>query len=86
MALVASIGWGITCGLLRTSFGAVAMGGIALAALGLWLERTTLFTPDTVARKDFYLIGAAGFGFFAVIGVGVVSLCALIATWYLPHL
>ena len=86
LALVAAIFWGIACGILQTSYAAVAVGGIGIAALGFWLERATLFSPETVARKDFYLLAVAGFGFFVVVGVGVVSLSALIATWYLPRL
>ena len=86
VALVTAIGWGIVCGVLRTSYGAVAVGGIGLAALGFWLERATLFGLETMARKDLYLIAFAGFGFFAVVGVGVVSFSALIATWYLPSI
>ena len=86
LALVAAIGWGVLCGILRAPYGAVAVGGIGLAALGFWLERATLVSPSTTARKDFYIILVAGFGFFAVIGVGLVSLSALIATWYLPRL
>ena len=85
LALVLAIAWGCVCGSMRMSYGAVVAGGIALAALGFWLERATLASSDTMARKDFYLILVAGFGFFAVIGVGIVSLSALIATWYLPH-
>lgn len=84
-ALVAAIGWGAACGVLRAPYWAVAVGGIGLAALGFWLERATLSSPETVARKDFRLIFAAGFGFFVVVGVGVVSLSALLATWYLPQ-
>jgi hypothetical protein len=72
--------------MLRTSFGAVAVGGTGLAALGFWLERATLVSPDTIARRDFYLILVAGLGFFAIIGVGLASLSALVATWYLPRL
>lgn len=86
VALAAAIGWGIACAMLRTPYGPVAVGGIALAALGFWLERASLFSPETVARKDFPLIVVAGFGFFAVVGIGLVSLSALIATWTLPRL
>ena len=86
MALVAAIGWGIACGVLRTPYWAVAVGGTGLAAFGFWLERATLVSPETMARKDFHLILVAGLGFFAVVGVGIVSLSALIATWYLPRL
>jgi len=64
----------------------VAVGAAGLSGLGFWLERATLLSPETVARKDFYLILAAGIGFFAVVGVGIVSLSALMATWYLPRL
>ena len=85
LALLAAVAWGMLCGILRTSYGPVALGGAGLAALGFWLERATLISPNTVARKDFYLILVAGFGFFVVVGVGLVSLSALIATWYLPR-
>lgn len=57
-----------------------------MATLGFWLERATLVSAETMARKDFRLILAAGISFFVVVGVGVVSLSALIATWYLPRL
>ena len=86
LALVAAIGWGIACGVLRMSYWAVAAGGIVLAALGFWLERATLMSPETMARKDFHLILVAGLGFFAVVAVGIVSLSALIATWFSPRL
>ena len=86
IALLAVIAWGLACGMLRTPYWPVALGGIGFAALGFWLERATLVSPETIARKDFQLILAAGFGFFAVIGVGVASLSALVATWYLPRL
>jgi hypothetical protein len=85
-ALVAAIGWGIACGVLRTPYWPVAVGGVVMATLGFWLERATLVSSETMARKDFRLILAAGFAFFVVVGVGVVSLSALIATWYLPRL
>ena len=84
-ALAAAICWGIACGILRTSYGAVAVGGIGLAAAGFWLERATLVNSETMARKDFRLILVAGLGFFAIVGVGIVSLSALVATWYLPR-
>lgn len=84
LALVTAVGWGIACGVLRTPFGAVAVGGMGLSVLGFWLERATLVSPETMARKDFYLILIAGLGFFAVVGIGIVSLSALIATWYSP--
>ena len=86
LALAAAITWGLACGVLRAPYWAVALGGISLAALGFWLERKALVSPETVLRKDFFLILAAGFGFFAVVGVGMVSLSALIATWFLPRL
>lgn len=86
LALVAAIGWGVMCGVLRTHYWAAAIGGICLAALAFWLERATLLSAETRARKDFHLIAIAGFGFIAVIGVGIVSLSDLIATWYLPRL
>lgn len=86
LALVMALFWGLACGVLRTPYWAVALGGLSMAALGFWLERAVLLSPETAARKDFLLILVAGYGFFAVVGVGVVSLSALIATWYLPRL
>jgi hypothetical protein len=86
VAIVAAASWGIACAVFRTPYWMVALGGIAMAALGFWLERATLVSSDTKARKDFYLILIAGFCFFVVVGVGLVSLSALIATWYLPRL
>ncbi|HEX8938228.1 MAG TPA: hypothetical protein VF776_08175 [Sphingomicrobium sp.] len=85
-SLLAAIGWGIVCGVLRTPYWTVAVGGTGLAAIGFWLERSTLASPETMARKDFYLILVAGFGFFVIVGIGVASLSALIATWYLPRI
>jgi len=85
LSLMAAISWGVICGILRTPYWAIAVGGIGLSALGFWLERATLVSPETVARKDFYLILSAGIGFFAVVGVGLVSLSALVATWYMPR-
>ena len=86
VALAAAIGWGIACAVLRTTYWVVAAGGVTLAALAFWLERATLLGPETTARRDFRLILVAGFGFFVVVAVGLVSLSALVATWYLPSL
>lgn len=86
LMLVATIGWGVACGVLRTSYWPAALGGIGLSGFGFWLERATLLSPETVARKDFHLILACGIGFFIIVGIGVVSLSALLATWYLPRL
>ena len=83
LTVLAAIAWGTVCAILRTSYAPVAMGGVLLAALGFWLERASLVNSDTVARKDFYLILVAGVGFFVIIGIGLVSLSALLATWYL---
>ena len=81
-----AIAWGAVCGMVRAPFPAVILGGLAAAALGFWLERGALITPETRARKDFQLILAAGYGFFAVVGVGLTGLGALLAHWYLPRL
>lgn len=85
-ALVAAIAWGDLCGIFRTPYWSAAVGGVGLAALAFWLERSTLLSPETKQRKDFHLIAVAGLGFFIVVGVGIVSLSDLIATWYLPRL
>jgi hypothetical protein len=85
VAVLAAVGWGLACGILRTPYWAVAVGGTGLAAFAFWLERATLVSRETMARKDFYLILVAGLGFFVVIGVGIVSLSALMATWFLPR-
>jgi hypothetical protein len=73
-ALAAAILWGMACGGLRAPFFVVAIGGLAAAAFGFWLERAVLLGPDTTARKDFYTILIAACGFFAVCGIGLASL------------
>ncbi len=85
-ALLAALAWGVVCGVLRAPYLADLAGGLAAAALGFWLERTHLVTPETRARRDFRLILFAGYGFFAVIGVGIVSLASLAARWWLPQI
>jgi hypothetical protein len=83
IALAAAIAWGVACSLLHAPYVVVALGGLASAGLGFWLERAELITPETAQRKDFQVILAAGFGFFAVLGVGLVSLSCLLSNWYL---
>jgi hypothetical protein len=85
-AIAAAMAWGAACGMLRAPYPAVVAGGLLAAALGFWLERTSLITPETRARKDFQLILLAGYGFFAVIGAGLASLGSLLAHWYLPRI
>ena len=80
-AIGLAIAWGLASGALRAPFFVVIVGGLAAAALAFWLERDVLADPATAARKDFRLIAAAGFGFLAVIGVGVTSLGYLAAIW-----
>lgn len=86
IALAAAIAGGLICGMFRAPFALVLVGGLAVAALGFWLERATLVPPETARRKDFYLILVAGYGFFAVFGVGIVSVGSLVARWWLPRL
>jgi len=86
LALAAALAVGLVCGMLRAPYPAVAVGGFAVAALGFWLERAVLISPETAQRKDFYFILAAGYGFFAVVGVGIVALGSLFARWWLPHI
>jgi hypothetical protein len=64
----------MACGGLRAPFVVVALGGLAAAAFGFWLERAVLLGPETTGRKDFYTILFAACGFFAVCGVGLASL------------
>jgi hypothetical protein len=80
--LAAAIAWGLACGSLRAQFWAVVVGGLGAAALGFWLEWGVLAGPDTAQRKDFPLLLAAGFGFFAIVGVGLVSVGYMTAEWY----
>lgn len=86
IALAAAIAWGVACGVFREPYWLVVVGGVGAAGLAFWLERATLAPPETRQRKDFRLILAAGLGFFAMVGLGLVSLAALLATWYLPRL
>ena len=85
-AIAAAVAWGAACGVLRAPYWAVAAGGLAAATLGFWLSRAVLLGPDTARRKDFPLIAAAGFGFFAVLGVGLTSLACLLSGWWLHPL
>jgi hypothetical protein len=85
-ALAACVGWGVVCGVLRAPFLLVAIGGLAAAGLGFWLERAVLMGPETAQRKDFRLLVVAGLGFFAILGLGIVSLACLLSKWYLPRL
>jgi hypothetical protein len=86
IALVGAAALGALCGVLRTPYAAVVVSGLAVAALGFWLDRAALITPETAQRKDFRLLLACALGFFAVVGVGLVSLFSLLAHWYLPRL
>jgi hypothetical protein len=86
LALAAALGVGVVCAVLRAPYPVVVVGGLAVAALGFWLERAVLISPETAQRKDFYLILVAGYGFFAVVGVGLVALACLLTKWCLPHL
>jgi hypothetical protein len=73
LALAAGLAWGFAAGYLSTQFWVVAVGGLGAAAFAFWLERAALVGPETTGRKDFYLILACACGFFAVVGVGLVS-------------
>jgi hypothetical protein len=86
IAIVAAAACGALCGMLRTPYAAVVVSGLAVAALGFWLDRAALISPETAQRKDFRLLLACAYGFFAVVGVGLVSLFSLLAHWYLPRL
>jgi hypothetical protein len=85
-AIAAAIAWGVACGVFRAPYPLVVIGGLATAALGFWLERGVLASPETRQRKDFQLILAAGYGFFAFVGIGLVALANLLSIWYLPRL
>ena len=84
-ALAAALVWGAACGVLRAPYWLVAVGGLGAATLGFWLLREVLAGPETRRRGDFYLILAAGYGFFAIVGVGLVSLICLLSEWWLPR-
>ncbi len=85
-AVGAGLVWGIACGLFRAPYWLVAIGGVAAASLGYWLERGVLFDAETTRRKDFHLLATAAWGFFALVGVGLASLSCLLSRWYLPSL
>jgi hypothetical protein len=86
IAIVVAASAGAACGMLRAPYPAVVVSGLAVAALGFWLDRAVLVSPETAQRKDFRLLLACACGFFAVVGVGLVSLFSLLAHWYLPRL
>jgi len=86
LAIAAGVAWGLTCGVFLTPFWVVVLGGLAAAAFGFWLERSVLIGPETAQRKDFYLILAAALAFFAVVGVGIVSVSYILGHGWFPHL
>lgn len=81
LTIAAAGAWGLACHWLGAPFAIVLLGGLAAAGLGFWLERDVLAGPETRGRKDFALIAAAGYGFLAIVGVGLVSLADLAAGW-----
>ena len=85
-AIATAIVWGALCGVFRAPYPLVVIGGLATAAMAFWLERAVLAGPETRERKDFALILAAGYGFLAFVGVGLVALSCLLSIWYLPRL
>lgn len=80
-AVAAPVGWGAACGWLTAPFWIVAVGGLAAAALAVWLEHEILLNAETRARRDFPLILAAGYAFLAVVGVGLASASYLGGEW-----
>ena len=78
--LAAGVAWGVACGVVHAPFWAVAIGGLAAAALALWLERATLRQAGG-GRRTFPLLLAAAFGFLAVMAVGLVSLGYFLGEW-----
>ena len=80
-AVAAAFVWGVACGWAHAPFWLVVAGGLAAAAFGFWLERAALVDAETRRRPDFPLIAAAGYGFFAIIGIGLVSLSYLLGEW-----
>src|SRR5690348_6641962 len=80
-AFAGALAWGAACGLVRAPFAAVIVGGLAAAALAMWLERATLTRPASGRTTDVRLLLAAAFGFLAIIGIGVVSAADLAIVW-----
>jgi hypothetical protein len=84
-ALGAAIAWGAACGLLSAQFWGVVVGGLAAAALALWLEWDAL-KRSSDGNRNFYLMIAAAYVFLAMVGVGVVSLGYYLGEWLLAKL
>jgi hypothetical protein len=84
-ALAAAVAWGVVCGLAHAPFWAVAIGGLAAAALAVWLEWNALGGGPN-RRPNFMLLLAAAYVFLAMLGVGTVSLGYFLGEWLLFQL
>ena len=85
-ALAAAIAWGALCGMFHGPFALVALGGLAAAALSLWLEWASLGGPEASRRPNFVLLMVAAYVFVALVGVGIVSLGYWLGEWLLHKL
>ena len=84
-AFGAAVVWGAVCGLMHAPFWAVAIGGLAAAALAIWLEWDALAGGPN-RRRNFMLLLAAADVFLAMMGVGIVSLGYFLGEWLLFQL
>ena len=85
-ALAAAVVGGAFCALFHAPFWPVAAGGLAAAALAIWLEWDALGGRDANRRPNFHLLLAASYVFLAIIGVGIVSLGYFLGEWLLFQL
>jgi hypothetical protein len=80
--LAAGFVWGVACGLLRGPFWPVVVGGLAAAALGLWLERAALAQSARGGRRaNLALLVAAAYAFLTLVAVGMVSVGYFAGEW-----
>ena len=82
-ALAAAVTWGVICGLFHAPFWVVVIGGLSAAVLAVWLEWEALGGRGADRPPNFHLLLAAGYGFLAIIGVGLVSVGYFLGEWLL---
>ncbi|MFI4933763.1 MAG: hypothetical protein ACHP7N_04025 [Caulobacterales bacterium] len=81
-ALAAALVWGAACGLIHGPFWGVVVGGVATAALAVWLEWEALSRPVNGRRRpNFPLLLAMSYVFLSLVAVGVVSLGYFAGEW-----
>jgi phosphotransferase system glucose/maltose/N-acetylglucosamine-specific IIC component len=81
IALAAALVWGVACAFPSAPFWPIAVGGLAAAALAMWLEWEALTRPVPGRKADIRLLLVLAYVFLAVIGIGVASVGYFVGEW-----